>query len=211
VSPKSPDPAVRSGLIDAAARLLASGGPGALKTRALAAEVGTSTMAVYTHFSGMAELRAAVRSEGFERLGKFLDAVAATNDPVADVSSLGVAYITNALTNPHLYRFMFVEPLIDGDPDAGLFTFEILVAGVARAIEAGRFAAADPERLATQLWATAHGTVTLHLSGLLTIDELAECSSAMALALFVAFGDDPRAARASIAATAGAVPLPAPA
>lgn len=211
MSPRAPDPSIRSALIDAAARLLASGGPGALKTRALAAEVGTSTMAVYTHFSGMAELRAAVRNEGFERLGKFLDAVEATDDAVADVASMGGAYLSNALTNPHLYRFMFVEPPIDDDPDAGIFTFEILVAGVARAIEAGRFDAADPVRLATQLWASVHGTVTLHLSGLLSIEDLAECSTAMALALFVAFGDDPDAARASLDAATGAVPLPAPA
>jgi AcrR family transcriptional regulator len=209
VSPKAPDPAVRSALIDAAARLLASGGPAALKTRALAAEVGTSTMAVYTHFSGMAELRAAVRKEGFARLGKFLEAVEATDDPVADVSALGVAYLSNALTNPHLYRFMFLEPPIDDDPDAGSFTFEILVGGVERAIEAGRFAPADPVRLATQLWATAHGTVTLHLAGLLSIEDLAECSSAMALALFVAFGDDPGAARASVGGVTATVSAPA--
>ena len=211
MSPKTPDPAIRTALIEAAARLLATGGPDALTTRALASEVGTSTMAVYTHFRGMGELRSAVRKEGFERLGKFLDAVADSPDPVTDVASMGGAYLTNAITNPHLYRFMFVEPLIDDDPEVGINTFERLVAGVARAIDAGRFAPADPVRLATQLWAMGHGIVTLHLAGLLTIQDVAECSTTMALNLFIGFGDDPAAARASIdAARAEQSPIPFP-
>lgn len=211
MSPKPPDPSVRTALIEAAARLLATGGPSALTTRGLAAEVGTSTMAVYTYFSGMAELRHAVRKEGFERLARWLDGVATTPDPVADVASMGVAYISNALTNPHLYRFMFVEPPIDEDPEVGMNTFETLVGGVARAIEAERFAHADAVALATQLWVVTHGTVTLHLSGLLSLDDLAECAAAMALNLFIAFGDDPIAARRSVGAATPGLPVSQPA
>ena len=211
MSPKRQDPAVRTALIEAAARLLATGGPGALTTRALAAEVGASTMAVYTYFSGMAELRHAVRKEGFERLAGYLDRVRGTDDPVADVAAMGGAYLTNALTNPHLYRFMFVEPPIDEDPDVGLGTFETLVGGVARAVEARRFGPADPWKLAIRLWAVVHGTATLYLSGLLTFEDFVECSSETAYNLFVAFGDDPEAARRSIEAGARDLPLPLPA
>ena len=63
--PKTADPTVRVRLIEAAARILAEEGPGALTLRRVAAEVGTSTMAVYTHFGGMTELRRAVREQGF--------------------------------------------------------------------------------------------------------------------------------------------------
>jgi AcrR family transcriptional regulator len=43
-------------LIDRAARLFSEAGPAALTTRRLAAEAGTSTMAIYTHFGSMSEL-----------------------------------------------------------------------------------------------------------------------------------------------------------
>jgi AcrR family transcriptional regulator len=211
VSPKPADPSIRTALIEAAARLLATGGPPALTTRALAAEVGTSTMAVYTYFSGMAELRHAVRKEGFDRLARWLDGVPTTADPVADVAAMGVAYISNAITNPHLYRFMFVEAPIDEDPEVGANTFQTLVGGVRRAIGAGRLSDADEVNLATQLWVVTHGTVTLHLAGFMTLQNLLRCAGSMALNLFIAFGDDPAAARRSVGAARFELPIPQPA
>jgi AcrR family transcriptional regulator len=66
--PKTADPSVRTALIEHAARITAEEGREALTLRRLAAGVGTSTMAVYTHFGGMDDLRRAVRREGFARL-----------------------------------------------------------------------------------------------------------------------------------------------
>jgi AcrR family transcriptional regulator len=197
VSPKAADPAIRTALIDAAALLLAEG-PQALTTRRLAEAVGTSTMAVYTYFSGMDELRHAVRKEGFDRLAAHLEAIGVTDDPVADVAASGGAYVLNALSNAHLYRFMFMEPAIDSDDAVGEATFETLVAGVERAIQAGRFEKADAYGLATQLWAMGHGIVTLHLAGLMTLDEAIQCVSEMGKNLFIAFGDDVTSAEGSI-------------
>ncbi|MEU4325462.1 hypothetical protein [Nonomuraea dietziae] len=45
-----------------------------MTARRLAGEAGTSTMAVYTYFGGMEEVRGAVRQEGFARLAADLDA-----------------------------------------------------------------------------------------------------------------------------------------
>ena len=196
MSPKAQDPQVRSALIEAAARLLAEHGPDALTTRRLATEVGTSTMAVYTYFAGMDELRREVAREGFRRLASYLDAVPDSDDPVYDLSSLGAAYIVNALTNYDLYRFMFLEN--PEDDDVGEGTFERLVRGVQRAIDAKRFRDADPLQLATQLWVTAHGVVTLHKAGCLTLDEMIQTMAQMALNLFTGFGDSEEAALASM-------------
>src|SRR5437016_4851039 len=55
------DNGMRPALIEAAARLIATQGAAGLKLRRVAEEVGTSTMAIYTHFGGMPELRRAVR------------------------------------------------------------------------------------------------------------------------------------------------------
>src|SRR5437764_15477988 len=89
----------RRALIEASARLIATEGSAALTLRRVADEVGTSTMAIYTHFGGMPELRRAVRREGFNRLAAYLVEVDATNDPVADLACLGLAYYNNAVAN----------------------------------------------------------------------------------------------------------------
>ena len=200
MSPRSQDPQVRAALIEAAARLLAEHGPDALTTRRLAGEVGTSTMAVYTYFAGMEELRKEVAREGFRRLAAYLDAVPDSDDPIYDLSALGAAYFVNALTNYDLYRFMFLEG--PDDDDVGEGTFERLVRGVQRAMDAGRFETADPLNLATQLWVMSHGVVTLHKAGCLTLEETITTMRDMALNLFVGFGDEEDAAVASMTGAA---------
>src|SRR3954453_17208513 len=163
-------PQQRAALIAAAARLIATEGPSALTLRRVAGEVGTSTMAVYTHFGGMPELRRAVRREGFARLASRLAEVEQTDDPVADLVMLGRAYYDNAVENAHLYRTMFMEQPLDADGAALGWgaPFESLAAGVERCIAAGRFAPADPAALATELWALEHGVVSFQLAGTLS-------------------------------------------
>lgn len=171
MSPRTAEPQVRQQLIDAAARLLADEGPAALSTRRLAAEVGTSTMAVYTHFGGLPELVRAVVGEGFSRLAAHLDAVPETDDPLADLAALGEAYRANALDNPQLYAVMFGSAslggyrLHDDELDEGRYTFDVLVAATRRVIEAGIFILGDPEAMAAQLWSATHGFVMLELAG----------------------------------------------
>src|SRR5579863_8748845 len=99
VSPRAPDPAMRQALIEKAAQLIAEDGPGGLTLRRLAASVGTSTMAIYTHFGSMEEVERAVGREGFVRLASLYDAVDTSDDPAADVLLLGIAYFKNAVAN----------------------------------------------------------------------------------------------------------------
>ena len=76
---------MRRRLLESAAHLLGEEGPSALSARRLAAEAGTSTMAVYTHFGGMPALVRAVVAEGFRRLYERVGAVPLTDDPVHDL------------------------------------------------------------------------------------------------------------------------------
>lgn len=163
-------------LIEAAARLLADEGPSGLSTRRLAAEVGTSTMAVYTHFGGLPELVRAVVREGFKRLGDHLAAVPETDDPLADLAALGEAYRANALDNPHLYAVMFGSAslggyrLHDDELDEGRYTYEMLVRATQRTIDAGIFKPGDANAIAAQLWSATHGFVMLELAGYLAAE-----------------------------------------
>jgi AcrR family transcriptional regulator len=148
-------------------------------------------MAVYTHFGGMQYLRDEVRREGFARLRAHLETVAPTNDPVADLARLGHEYRANAAENPHLYRAMFMDLPQPDEDNIGLDTFDILVAGVQRGMDAQRFAPADPVVLALQLWSAVHGVVALQLSGLLEADLALVTLESSWRNLCLAFGDSP--------------------
>jgi AcrR family transcriptional regulator len=195
VSPKIADPSQRVALVEAAARLLADEGRSSLTLRRLASEVGTSTMAIYTHFGGMPELMREIRREGFARLRARLSSLHATNDPVADVAMLGWAYWMTATEAPDLYRAMFMEhPIDEEDLASGLDTFMTLVGAISRCRDAGRFPNAsttDPSQLAVDVWALTHGLVSLQLAGLLPSEQALARLDAARSSLFLAWGDRP--------------------
>jgi AcrR family transcriptional regulator len=190
---------MRTALIEAAARLIATEGVEALTLRRVTEEVGTSTMAVYTHFGGMPGLRRSVRREGFARLAKRLAQVEESDDPVADLAMLGVAYNANATSNPHMYQATHMAlPLDEADVGAQTDTFNVLTVAVERCIAAGRFQPADAAQLAIQFWSLGHGVMTWQLSGMFTPDQALRCAAGGVLSLFVGWGDDPDAARQSL-------------
>src|SRR5437763_4076492 len=194
------DNGLRPALIEAAARLIATQGAAGLKLRRVAEEVGTSTMAIYTHFGGMPELRRAVRREGFARLAARTEQLGESDDPVADLAGLGLAYYQIAMSNPHLYRAMYMEQPLDAeDAAAGSETFDILVAAMERCVDSERFDAGDARELARQFWAVGHGAITLQMAQLLSPEEALACLRGAVLNLFIASGDSRDAARRSLA------------
>lgn len=202
MSPRVADPAVRTALIDAAARLLAAEGPAALSTRRLAAEVGTSTMTIYTHFGSMSDLHAAVRREGFFRLAAAVAAAAAAvvDDPVANLVAGCTAYLQVVVDEPELYWAMFNHRPPVGD-DAGSDLFELLRHRLDECARQGRLLDSDPATRATwtgEIWAALHGVAVLALSGVVATDAVRFMSSDMLFRLLVGYGDDPVSARRSI-------------
>lgn len=197
--PRSPDPAVRARLVEAAADLLATGEDVSL--RRVAAEAGTSTMAVYTYFEGMPGLWLAVREQAFAHLAEQLESLDPTEDPVADLVALGRAFADTALARPSLYTAMFDVRRGSDQPATAPMTFAVLVAGVERAVAAGRLAAGtDALAVATRLWGVTHGFLMLVLTGALAPDALDAHLPPTYTALLVACGDGPRRAPRSVAA-----------
>lgn len=170
--PRVHDDAVRARLLEVTSRAVAAGGDGAVTVRSVAAAAGTSASAVYALFGSREALVAAVSAEGFRRFGERLAAVPRTDDPVADLRALGLAYRASALDEPHFYRVMFdraVDPTADAPGGAPLPatqrpTFLVLRDAVARVRGAGP---RDAEPLAVALWGLVHGLVSLELAGLL--------------------------------------------
>ena len=161
-------------LLERAVRTLSQEGPDALSLRKLAAEVGTSTTAVYSLFGGKPELLDAVFNEAFTRFGQRLSAAGASDDPVADLMRLAMAYRANALDEPHFYQVMFgplgglLSPHAESLRRAEA-TFHILRDAVRRAMDAGRLRRQDPVVVASAMWATVHGLVSLELRALLPV------------------------------------------
>lgn len=167
-------PELTARLVDEAARLLAEHGPAGLSLRRVAAAAEVSTMPVYTLFGDKQGLLAAMHREAFRRLGDALAGVPQTDDPLADVVALGLAYRRAALASPHLYGLMFGRMAPEFSPDAegraaADLTYRPLVEGVARCQRAGLFTGDEPDRIALHLWAVSHGMVNLELNDQLPV------------------------------------------
>jgi len=205
--PRLADPTMRSQLVEAAARRLAEHGRDGLSVRSVAKDVGASTQVVYTHFDGLDDLLAEVWREGYRRFAVALEAPEVTEDPVADWMEQGWRYRHFARTNPHLYRVMFGEGLVQvhrwtpADAEAASATFVQLLVRIERCAAAGRWEVDDVWTAGDVIWGTVHGRALIELSGY--HEELARPAVPIyeqALRVVaVGLGDDPVAVETSLA------------
>ncbi|MGW1677047.1 TetR/AcrR family transcriptional regulator [Saccharopolyspora sp. NPDC002376] len=168
--PRAHDDALRTRLLDRAGELLSAQGPEGLSLRRLAADVDTSTTAVYSLFGGKPGLVRELYVEGFRRLGDRMEQVARTGSPVEDLCALGLAYRESALANPHFYSIMFGRAVPDFVPDeeaaaTALRSMRPLQEVVARGIEQGVLIDADPDEITFAAWSLVHGLISLELLG----------------------------------------------
>lgn len=186
--PRPKDPAIRLLLLERAAAMLSRREPVTLRT--LVEDTPVSSMAVYTHFGGMDGMWSALRQEGFVRLSARLGEVPATKDPVRDLAALAVAYTSNALEHPDLYRVMFDAAVDLQDHDAADDTLEVIVQAAARGVDAGRFDPLTvPLALATRVWIAVHGLASVVANGPLPRQAL-DHGPGILVALLTAAGDD---------------------
>ncbi|MCV7283544.1 TetR/AcrR family transcriptional regulator [Mycolicibacterium flavescens] len=168
----------REQLVEAGIEILERDGPAALSARKLAAETGTSTMAVYTHFGGMSGLIEAIASAAFMRFTSALT-VEQTDDPVADFFVIGMRYREFALANPQRYQLMFgtsaeslnrfhADLTVTGSASARAewaVSFEALLSSVRRMIAARRIRDDGEAVVAGRMWSITHGAVLLEMAG----------------------------------------------
>jgi hypothetical protein len=94
---------------------------------------------------------------------------------------------------------MFVDVNVDPDEAAeAAATFLPLVDAVARCQAAGRFADDEAWGPSIELWAFAHGLVTLTLGGMLIVSDLFRHLESGLAASFVGYGDEPEAVGRSV-------------
>lgn len=188
----------RERLVEAGTGLLEADGPEALQARKVAAEIGASTMAVYTHFGGMNGLLEAIVAAAFERFGAALASAPTSEDPMADFFGMGAAYRGFALASPQRYRLMFglaaprVFPASAAEMPVAAATFGQLVAAVERIVASGRIRGDDVTDLAGRVWSMVHGVVLLEITGAFGHDgrALTHILAPMAVDMFVGMGDE---------------------
>ncbi|MGV8875341.1 MAG: TetR/AcrR family transcriptional regulator [Rhodococcus sp. (in: high G+C Gram-positive bacteria)] len=216
---------------DSRARLTAAGlgllereGLAALTVRKLASEVGTSTMAVYTHFGGMPGVVDSIVVEAFARFARALTSNPRTDDAVADFFLLGIEYRRFALEYPQRYKVMFgiASPGSTAEfrtdiTATGSATnrpefepaFGALRDGVRRMITARRIRDDDELAVAGRLWTLSHGSVLLEMAGFFGHDGrgLTEILGPVTVDVLVGMGDDRAHTERSLAAALAATGL----
>lgn len=162
---------LREEIVEAGTRLLAAlGDVNLLSLRAVAREVGIATTSIYPHFGTIEELARAVVARAFEELDAARDAASVNiSDPGQALLARCQAYCRFAISRPGLYQVMFQVTLpetvtLPAPQAPGRRSFESLVASMERAQQSRRSSQGDPRHLATLLWATLHGLITLRIS-----------------------------------------------
>jgi AcrR family transcriptional regulator len=209
----------RARLIETSIKRLAESGPEVLQARALTAEVGASTQALYTLFGGMPGLFEAIVAEGFRRLAEHVAAVPRTDDPVADFFAQGWAYGEWALANPQLYRLMYghtggdlrrhaglemsVAGAVASSPEAQT-AINLMVRSMDRVVSSGRIRPVDPVLASGQFLSATHGYLLLAIAGVFTSDDSLHVARSTGVNLMVGLGDEAEAAARSMESVPGA-------
>lgn len=168
--------AVREKILSAARELFIAHGYDAVSLRKVAASIGYTAPALYTHFPDKSALMLALCQQDFATFAAVFSRLNKVLDPVDRIRRGGAAYIRFALENPNHYRFMFMTPvptdvqpdaacLADqGDPDLDSYAF--LHNAVREAISLGRFRPEhkDAELLTQVIWSALHGVVSLEIT-----------------------------------------------
>jgi AcrR family transcriptional regulator len=164
---------LREELVTAALAIIARKGSDALTLREVANRLGVSQTALYRHFAGKEELRAAVAADGFTSLHRAIEeeTAAAGPDVRGRYRAIGLAYIRFALAHPAHFAIMYgprSEGLVVGQvAEAGRAAFDLMVDAVVACQRAGKAPRGDPRRVAVEAWSLAHGLATLYLHGML--------------------------------------------
>lgn len=108
---------LRAALIKAADEIIAKDGIEAFSLRVAAQRAGVSPSAPAHHFGSAKGLLTEVALLAFERADRYIADAGHSNDVVADVRAVSLAFITFVLHHPGHFRLMFRNDLVDrSDP-----------------------------------------------------------------------------------------------
>jgi AcrR family transcriptional regulator len=162
----------RARLISEARDLYLEQGLPRFSLREVARRAGVTAAAIYRHYDGKEALLREVAGEGFRVFSAYLLRALSANGARERMAASAEQYLRFGLEHPRDYRFIFMSTAEDvaevtpHKPREGRApTFQFLVDRVCECIQARVLRKADPDELATVIWAHVHGLVSLRLSG----------------------------------------------
>jgi len=173
--PREHDERTARALLDAAERAVDIGGTQSLSIRLVAAEVGSTTRAVYSLFGSKHGLLVALGSRASEILGAAIRALSTTDDPRADLVDAGIlVFRCFALEHPSLFSIgvQMTSTARASEFNPALFVaFAELEARVARLGDAGVLGRRSVRDAATAFHALCEGLAAVELRGLMRDEE----------------------------------------
>jgi AcrR family transcriptional regulator len=171
------DQATQERIAEQALRLLETDGEGGVSMRRLATAVGITPMAIYHHF---ADRRALLNFVVDREFAKYLESIQAHPQRGTYEYRLLIcmdAYIDYAFSHPRIFDYVFAEPR----PGARRYpedfrarrspTLNPVADLLQKAMEAGFLKQDDVWEVAMELWAHAHGYVSLYRGGRFDLPE----------------------------------------
>jgi AcrR family transcriptional regulator len=159
---------LRDLILRAAARIMAEEGFAALTMRKIAEAIEYSAATIYLHFESRDQIAMQLVRDGFAAFGAYIAPGAAEPAAVDRLKAIGRRYVAFSREHPQTYRLIFMEDerfaeaVLAHVEDGG--AFDVLVAAVRAAIEAGTVRRLEPELVAGLLWAALHGIASLKIS-----------------------------------------------
>ena len=165
----------RGEILSAAQRLFLTDGFERTTMRKIAAAVGVSSAALYLYFEDKDAILRAIAEVTFETLLAALeDSQRQGDNDLQRLRASLLAYIAFGLAHPDEYRLTFLAKMIApsgpgrpvgscDDVPAAHRSFDIMVNGIERLMQAGVFRPADPIAATEAVWASLHGVTALLL------------------------------------------------
>ena len=165
---------LREAILDAARKLCFAEGVDGISARKIAAQVGCSATAIYSHYRNLDDVLHNLRMEGHALLADYFRRVDPALEPVERLREFGRAYYRFALENPKYYEMMFLSRFKDLPQrefvEREIFTLLLLRDVVQEGMRAGLFRDdCDVIMLANAIWSQIHGLASLAISGRLMI------------------------------------------
>jgi AcrR family transcriptional regulator len=178
--PKEHDERTGAALLDAAERIVAADGLGAVSVRALADEVGTTTRAIYSLFGSKDGLIAALGARTFDLLAAAVDALPTTRDPGADLVEAGVnGFRRLVVDHPALFQ-LGIQQTHATDEElveiraAAARAWTVLQTRVTRIQQQGRLGTRSVDEAATAFHALCEGLAALEIRCAFPAEAIAE-------------------------------------
>jgi AcrR family transcriptional regulator len=164
-------------IYQSALRILEAEGPQAVSMRRVAKDVGITAMAIYHHFPDREAMLHAVVDSEFTRLVDFFGRSNGKHSFESSMVHIMDGYIDYALTHPRIFDYVFSMPRSGARRYPDDFrarrspTLNLVADIVSSWMKHGEMKRDDVWEIAMELWAQAHGYLTLWRAGRFDLSE----------------------------------------